>query len=1103
MSMWRTMCIGGMAVSMAVAALAGEQGQPPSHDRPYFMTDQRRQEILALIKQARWAQDEYDRVKAEAAKGNGYWAAFIYALEGDRQYLEIAQKWLLNQCGRDARETLLQRRLMDDGMFNGPEGGHMGPIWYGLEIDMYAAFDWVCKDLPPDVRDSIHYGLRTRAEYRMEALDHWTTTPNLVLKPITMVAFAGLTVQDDDIMNWGFNRTERQGNYLSMVDRMLTDGGVWHEAPIYAVYHKSLWCMATMAFYRQLYDGKDWFTLKTPAGGSPRGLMDYFIDSSYPIERTGVGHGRVRIATFGDGSTSPLGDTFLAQLRDELAVSHAATGDPGYAAFLAMFDDYKPNLWDHGGCGVGTQPDAAPRFPAAPCRVWPTFGVAMLRSDESPEYWTNPNAIAVQHIMTKRYGHDQPDKFHISLFGAGRLLYPDFLAMQYEHRGMGWTYTSSSHSTMQVDEHDTGTAEPVVRQEFTPEVKVLATSAEGVFDGVSQTRALLLTREYLLDVFHASSKVPRLYDYVLHSMGAPQPLRPKDFKPVDVFSPRYWALDNPRVTTTSRDWRLEFMVKDQPPEKPDPQFGPEWYEHEAKVRVTMAAEPGTQVCYGTWGDGRYRQRVKTFFPGDSQQRLERWKMTSPPRLGMLIARRPGIRVTTFASTHEPFANEAQPQITAITKLAETDDAIVVRIDAEQFTDYAAVAFGPDADSPLHVLVDSDNSRQMFSFRNYAYVRVPREGAVVARGGWTGFRVAAGKAKDRSLLINGQEQAPVASGRYVAFGDVPEKVQPAPPADPECPFAIDTIPQVVRLSRSREQDVRLSVTSAVRGDASGWLEFDLPAGLTIKPKQPAFGPIRKGDKIEIPVTFTATTDCPEGRRILPVRVRYRHAKDKAETTTQYVATSAMIGIAVEPDDRQPGNTHLAINTPFYSADADMFNGCIMRLSDPDGRAVLDRSPLFTIADENGKPVASPETFAENVWFAGRSMTPLCSSHYIVLFEEDRMIVPRWRSRQQIRLKEARFTIPGAWTAPGGAPRWKRIIAVDEQGREFDASPGQDVPIAAAELEFPQSPWSLAFQFMPPRKVSIDGTKMQFAIKPLDEMMSIGFCPTGGLDEWRKK
>ncbi|HUW30425.1 MAG TPA: hypothetical protein VM223_02310 [Planctomycetota bacterium] len=316
-------------------------------------------------------------------------------------------------------------------------------------------------------------------------------------------------------------------------------------------------------------------------------------------------------------------------------------------------------------------------------------------------------------------------------------------------------------------------------------------------------------------------------------------------------------------------------------------------------------------------------------------------------------------------------------------------------------------------------------------------------------------------------------------------------------------AIDTIPPVVRLSRSREQVVRVSVASSVRGDASGWLEFDLPAGLAIKPEQPAFGPIPKGDKIEIPVTFTATTDCPEGRRILPVRVHYWRANGKTDTTTQYVATRAMIGITVEPDDRQPGNTHLAINTPFYSADADMFNGCIMRLSDPDGRAVLDGSPLFTIADENGKPVASPETFAENVWFAGRSMTPLCSSHYIVLFEEDRMIVPRWRSRQQIRLKEAQFTVPGAWTSPGGAPQWKRIIAVDDQGREFDAGPGQEAPIAAAELEFPQSPWSLAFQFMPPRKVSIDGTKMEFTIVPLDEMMSIGFCPVGGLDGWRKK
>ena len=230
------------------------------------------------------------------------------------------------------------------------------------------------------------------------------------------------------------------------------------------------------------------------------------------------------LETFGDGSTGPNNDTFLSNLRDELALSYAVTGDPGYAGLLTMFPDYKPNLWDRRAL-----PEGQPQFPTAPSKIWPTFGLAMLRSDESSGYWTNPDAIAVQQVMSKRYGHDQPDKFHISMFGANRLLYPDFLAKQYEHRGMGWTYTSSSHNTMQVDEQDTGTADPAIRHEFSPEVKFLATSAEGLFDGVSQTRTLMLAREYLLDLFHASSKVPRLYDYTLHSMGEPQAIRPKDF----------------------------------------------------------------------------------------------------------------------------------------------------------------------------------------------------------------------------------------------------------------------------------------------------------------------------------------------------------------------------------------------------------------------------------------------------------------------------------------------------------------------------------------------------------------------------------------------
>jgi hypothetical protein len=52
-----------------------------------------------------------------------------------------------------------------------------------------------------------------------------------------------------------------------------------------------------------------------------------------------------------------------------------------------------------------------------------------------------------------------------------------------------------------------------LRHEFSPEVKFLVSSADGVFEGVDQTRALLLTKEYLLDVVHATSPVPHTYGH--------------------------------------------------------------------------------------------------------------------------------------------------------------------------------------------------------------------------------------------------------------------------------------------------------------------------------------------------------------------------------------------------------------------------------------------------------------------------------------------------------------------------------------------------------------------------------------------------------------
>jgi hypothetical protein len=526
-------------------------------------------------------------------------------------------------------------------------------------------------------------------------------------------------------------------------------------------------------------------------------------------------------------------------------------------------------------------------------------------------------------------------------------------------------------------------------------------------------------------------------------------------------------------------------------------LGPEWYRHEAKIRVTAASDPDTKLCFGTWGDGNYRQRTERVY---GPTVAERWRMVSPPRLGMLIARRMDRRATTFAVVHEPFANDAQPKVTAITKLVETDRTIVVRIDGRDFTDYAAVVFGAEKDLPPQVLAAADDPNQVFAFRDYGYLRVPRQGKVVARGGWTGFRVP-GTAD--GLMLNGKETKATVAGRYLAYGEVPEKVTPAARPDPECPLRVQTVPALLRLSKSRALEAVITLTNTLKEPVSGRLEFDLPAGVTIKPEQPSFGPIAAGQTGRLPVTLALAKDVADGKRTVPVRAYYRASGGDAEIRTQYVALRLSVGTVLAPDDCQPKNAFLAIDTPLYSARADMVNSCLVHLADPDGTVRLSGAPLFTFRDEQDKPVVSEETAVDNFWFDSRSITPLASTNYMVLFEEDRIVAPRWRGRQQLRLKEARFTVPGNWISPGGKPQWKRIVAVDDQGKESEGRPGQDVRTAAAELELPGSKWNLAFQFTPPQKVTTEGTTMRFTVRPMDETFAIGFCRPGELGPWRNR
>jgi hypothetical protein len=1073
----------GLCGSMALA----QANDAPAHGRPFFMPAQERTRIRQLIATQEWAKADYARIQEAARKGDGFLAAFLYARDGDPVYLPIAQRWLLERFGANAGSTKRAQGALDNPEFFKAGVPHLSDVFYDVDFSPYLAFDWVHSGLEPAARREIQEGIAAFMHFKMRCMDRWTQTPNLVFKPTAIVAFAGLAIQERELIEWGLYRKPGSsiGGYFPVLDRMLKDSGPWHEAPIYPIAHTDLYCMGMVSRYRALYDGKDWWTARAPNGGSPKGLMDYYIDSAYPIERTGYGPGQIRVATYGDGATNANGDLFLVNpagpaldITQALIAAYNTSGDPRLAPFAAMIPDYKPTLIDRRPLPEKIE------FPAVSSKIWPDYGLAILREEESPAYWKS-DAPVVFHLMTKGYGHDHADKFSITFHGAGRLLYPDYNAIQYENANIGWTRNTIAHNTLMVDEGDTRNAQPSdVRHAFTPEVKYLVVSASGVFEKVAQTRALLLTREYLLDLFQASSPTPRTFDYMLHSFGTPRPAHPELFKPSNALDKRFWLVSDRQAMATDKAWALDFVIKKEESGSRKRKFGPEWYDHTAAVRVTMAAEPKTLVTHGISGIELGKAVKRTFDP-----------------LGMLIARRAGIRQTVFVATHEPYANAAKPQITAVTRWAKTDNAILVRVDAADFTDYAAVAFGPQPGTPEHVLAAADDPKTRVAFKDYGYLRVRKDGTMVARGGWTGFSLPAAKA---ALTLNGQPARATVAGGYLVFGILPA-TQTAP-VEAECPFPVTADTAVVRLAQGTRRAMAFTVKNTLQQSITGAMAFDLPAGVTVEFAAPQFGPLAPGATADVQVTCIAGRDAALGKRLIPYRVSYRTDKAPQEIRTAALPLHLVVNSALEYVYRYPERNVFRVTAERYIAEMDMDHGLTRYLADDDETVRLNGSPLFTFSDGK-KPWLFEGCKNNSTWPVAvpAALTGAPSSYgdcrYRMDFRPDRITVHMDAGWTQF--DPTYFTVPGQWLSPQGAPTWARIIAVDANRKEVEAKPGTELKIAAAELVFPGAKWHLAFAFTRPQPVTFNGTEMRFPIGSLNgDAWSVGFCKPGELDAWRK-
>ena len=131
------------------------------------------------------------------------------------------------------------------------------------------------------------------------------------------------------------------------------------------------------------------------------------------------------------------------------------------------------------------------------------------------------------------------------------------------------------------------------------------------------------------------------------------------------------------------------------------------------------------------------------------------------RLPMVVARRQTAS-TLYAALHEPvlFRDKGkpinQPRIRGVELVAQTPDAIAIKVIGPDYVDYTMVSFGSPAEEPREVTLAHPASGEKFVFRNYAYLRCKGK-SVVGRGGLVSFVISdSGLGTSPTLRLNGQQ-----------------------------------------------------------------------------------------------------------------------------------------------------------------------------------------------------------------------------------------------------------------------------------------------------------------------------------------------------------
>ncbi len=609
-------------------------------------------------------------------------------------------------------------------------------------------------------------------------------------------------------------------------------------------------------------------------------------------------------------------------------MAHAKWPDAGFGYFLAQRRGprdpaYYPSLL------FGLDPIDPQKVspPAAPSGVYPGRGLVVLRAEEGPTYWESP-APAVGMRLATPYAHHVQDCFSLTGFYAyNRPLYVNRKhATNYSGVDPGFSNSSRSHSTVVVDFGEPKTiGQVLVRHHFSRLAKFAAARGQGIYEGVDQTRALVLTRDYLIDVFCLASDRPRSYLWIVHGLGHTCPDDPHRWTPTRDLVGYLFHLGHERSLPTDASWSVSMVQSSGGAHRELSGFGPRWFEDRIGSRITMLGEPGT-TAYTAWSpvvsetSGQWRGRDR-YAHGEDE----------PAGAAIVAARKD--TATTFVALHEPFRKHHR--IAAVERIAQDQQGLVVRIvprgetgGPSPFVDYVMMRFGDNWQKAITM----GRGPLQFTFSDYAHIRLTAD-RVEAAGGVRSF-VAPVTGAVPELLVNGAKQGATVTRGWLVTGEA--NVPSVPPQAAEDkrtagPIAARWLPgsavclptggQVSRTVRLRNAGL-VSISVRIMLNGSAGLICD-PAAIDLK----NFAP---GEERDVPVRFAASEDT--ANRLLAVRLI---SKDNA-VHVQPADLTVAHGVAAKRSQVWPGDFAETIYSPRYVAKIYYMDaGATALLLDPQG------------------------------------------------------------------------------------------------------------------------------------------------------------------------